>query len=182
MATLCKTFPSTQSPLDAAEALSAAGVPAGDIGVLIGHRYHDVRTERVGGFGGPIDPNAPFGKYAGPPRLRWRAAGGFVAHPDDQRQGSFGDVDLIFSVTRQDGDQHVEAIDDDGARRLLIGAQVPDDVARRMVRHLHEGETVIFVQLSQVDLGTAEALIGRRPEPRLGSGSARPGALRDRSG
>ena len=160
MATLCKTFPSNESALQAAGTLSAAGVPARDLGVLIGHRYHDVRTERVGGFGRPIGPDAPFGKYAGPPRLRWRAAGGFVAHPDDQRQGSFGDVDRILSVKRQDGDQHVEAIDDDGARRLLTRAQVPDDVVRRMVRHLHEGEAIMFVQLTQVDLGTAEALIG----------------------
>ena len=162
MTTLCKTFPSTESALGAAEALSAGGVPASDIGVLLGHHYHDVRTERIGGFDGSIDPDAPVGKYAGPPRLRWRAAGGFVAHPDDQRQGSFGDVDRILSVTRQDGDQHVEAADDDSARRLLTRAQVPADVARRMVRHLHEGESIIFVELAQVDVGTAEALIGQR--------------------
>jgi hypothetical protein len=162
MATLCKTFPSTESALQAAEALSAAGVPAGDIGMLIGHRYHDVRTERIGGFGGPIDPDAPLGKYAGPPRLRWRAAGGFVAHPDDQRQGSFGDIDRIRSVTRKDEDQHVEAIDDERARRLLSRAHVPDDVARRMLHHLHEGEAIMVVQLSHVDLGTAEALIGQK--------------------
>jgi hypothetical protein len=56
-------------------------------------RYHDVRTERVGGFGGPVNPAAPVGKYAGPPRMRWRASGGFVAAADDQRQGSFADVD-----------------------------------------------------------------------------------------
>ena len=158
--TLCKTFSSNESALHAAEALSAAGVPAGDTGVLIGHRYDDARTERVGGFGGPIGPDASSGKYARPPRLRWRAAGAFVARPDDQRQGSFGDVDRILSVTRQDGDQRVEAIDDDSARRLLTGAQVPDNVARRMVRHLHEGDAIMFVQLTHVDLGTAEALIG----------------------
>jgi hypothetical protein len=160
MATLCKTFPATGSALDAAESLSAAGVPADDIGVLIGPHYHDVRTERVGGLGGPVGPDAPFGKYAEPPRLRWRAASGSAAHPDDQRQGSFGDVDRILSVKGQDGDQHVEAIDDDGARRLLTRAQVPDGVVRRMVRHLHEGEAIMFVQLTQVDLGTVEALIG----------------------
>lgn len=162
MATLCMTFPTTKSALDAAEALSGAGVPAGDTGVLIGHRYHDVRTERVGGFGGPIGPDAPFGKYAGPPRLRWRTAGGFIVHPDDQRQGTFGDVDRILSVSRQDGNQRVEAIDDDSAHRLLTGAHVPDDAARRMVRHLHEGDAIMFVQLNNVDLGTAEALIAQR--------------------
>jgi hypothetical protein len=56
-------------------------------------RYHDVRTERVGGFGGPVDPDSRVGKYAGPARMRWRASGGFVAAADDQRQGSFADVD-----------------------------------------------------------------------------------------
>jgi hypothetical protein len=133
----------------------------GDVGVLIGPHYHDVRAERIGGFGGPIDPDAPFGKYAGPPRLRWRAAGGFVAHADEQRQGTFGDMDRILNVTRQDGSEHVEATDDDGARRLLTRAQVPDDVAQQMVRHLHEGETIVFAQLATVDLGTAEALIAK---------------------
>jgi hypothetical protein len=56
--------------------------------------YHDVRKERVGGFAGPVEPAAPFGKYAGPPRRRWQAAGGFIASPDGQRQGSFADIEL----------------------------------------------------------------------------------------
>jgi hypothetical protein len=93
MAILCKTFPTTESALHAAEALRAGGVPASDICVLTG--------------------------------------------------------------------QEVDAIDDDGARRLLARAQVPDDVARRMMRHLGEGEAIMCVQLAQVDLGTAEGLIGQ---------------------
>ena len=57
-------------------------------------RYHDVRTERVGGFGGPVAPSDPFGKYAGPPRRRSQAAGGFAGTPDRQRQGSFADIEF----------------------------------------------------------------------------------------
>lgn len=57
-------------------------------------RYHDVRKERVGNFAGAVAPTAPFGKYAGPPRRRWQAAGGFAGAPDAQRQGSFADVQL----------------------------------------------------------------------------------------
>jgi hypothetical protein len=57
-------------------------------------RYHDVRRERVGGFAGPVSPADPFGKYAGPPRRRWQAAGGFAGTPDRQRQGSFADTEL----------------------------------------------------------------------------------------
>jgi hypothetical protein len=56
-------------------------------------RYHDVRKERVGGFAGPVAPTDPFGKYAGPPRRRWQAAGGFTGSPDRERQGSFADVE-----------------------------------------------------------------------------------------
>ena len=56
-------------------------------------RYHDVRREGVGGFAGPVMPSAPFGKYAGPPRRRWQAAGGFTGAPDRQRQGSYGDIE-----------------------------------------------------------------------------------------
>jgi hypothetical protein len=56
--------------------------------------YHDVREERVGGFGGSVAPSAPFGKYAGPPRRRWQAAGGFAGAPDAQRQGSYADIEF----------------------------------------------------------------------------------------
>jgi hypothetical protein len=37
---------------------------------------------------------APFGKFAGPPRRRWQAAGGFAGAPDRQRQGSFADMQV----------------------------------------------------------------------------------------
>ena len=56
--------------------------------------YHDVRKERVGNFAGAVAPTAPFGKFAGPPRRRWQAAGGFAGDPDAQRQGSFADMEL----------------------------------------------------------------------------------------
>jgi hypothetical protein len=57
-------------------------------------RYHDVRKERVGAFAGSVAPSDPFGKFAGPPRRRWQAAGGFAGTPDRQRQGSFADVEF----------------------------------------------------------------------------------------
>jgi hypothetical protein len=56
-------------------------------------RYHDVRREGAGGFAGAVEPAAPFGKFAGPPRRRWQAAGGFAGWPDAQRQGTFADVE-----------------------------------------------------------------------------------------
>jgi len=58
-----------------------------------GRRFHDVRSEPVGGWAGPIGPDAPVGKFAGPPRRRRQAAGGWAGEPDRQRQGSFADAE-----------------------------------------------------------------------------------------
>jgi len=52
-----------------------------------------VRFEPVGGWAGPIPPEAPVGKWAGPARLRRQAPGGWSGDPDRQRQGSFADAD-----------------------------------------------------------------------------------------
>jgi hypothetical protein len=59
-----------------------------------GRRIHDVRSEPVGGWAGPVEPDAPVGKYAGPPRRRRQAAGGWAGEPDRQRQGTFADAEV----------------------------------------------------------------------------------------
>ena len=56
-----------------------------------GRSLHDVRFEAVGGWAGPVGPDAPVGKFAGPARFRRQAAGGWAGAPDRQRQGSFAD-------------------------------------------------------------------------------------------
>ncbi len=66
-------------------------------------RHHDVRQERVGGFSKPVSPADPFGKYAGPPRRRWQAAGGYAGTPDRQRQGSFADIEFHHRRPRRGG-------------------------------------------------------------------------------
>ena len=68
MKTLCETYPTQAAVRDATEAFSASGVPHHNIRLLIGHRLHDIRYEPVGGFGGSVDPDAPVGKFSGPPR------------------------------------------------------------------------------------------------------------------
>ena len=63
---------------------------------------HDIRSTPVGGFSGPIGPNAPVGLFASTVVLGRRAAGGFAGHPDQQRRGSFADVEHVASVTYED--------------------------------------------------------------------------------
>jgi hypothetical protein len=99
MTALCETYSSQAAARQAVEALRTASVPDRDIRLLTGFRYHDVRSEPVGGFAGAVDPTAPVGTYAGPPRARWHAAGGFYGVPDHQRQGSFADAERNSVVT-----------------------------------------------------------------------------------
>jgi hypothetical protein len=61
--------------------------------VLTGTRICDVRREPVGGFAGPVAPNAPIGTYGDRQVPRRQGAGGFAGDPDRQRQGSFADTD-----------------------------------------------------------------------------------------
>jgi hypothetical protein len=57
------------------------------------HELHDIRREAVGGYAGPLGPNAPIGTYANRGLLRRQGAGSFAGDPDIQRQGSYADVD-----------------------------------------------------------------------------------------
>jgi hypothetical protein len=72
------------------------------------HRLHDVRSEPVGGWAGPIGPDEPVGKYAGPPRRRRQAAGGWSGEPDRQRQGSFADAEPMSSGLRPGLNRHAQ--------------------------------------------------------------------------
>jgi hypothetical protein len=63
---------------------------------------HDIRREPIGGFAGPIGPNAAVGTFASTVVLRRQADGGFAGDPDQQRQGSFADVEYVATVTYED--------------------------------------------------------------------------------
>ena len=161
MATLCQTFQSEMAARAAADALRAAGIPEHDIGLLVGAKHHDLRVERAGGFAGPVAPAAPVGKYAGPPRKRWQAAGGFIAGRDGRRQGSFADVTSNVIITHDRAGKHVHVAGDAGAERILKRDNVPEDVARKLVAELHEGHAVVVADVAEIDPAGARALMAR---------------------
>jgi hypothetical protein len=94
-----KTYLNEVAARRAIEARRAAGVPARDVRLLTGTRLPDVRREPVGGFAGPVAPNAPVGTYGDRQVLRSQGAGGFAGDPDRQRQGSFADTDRVITGT-----------------------------------------------------------------------------------
>jgi hypothetical protein len=158
MATICDAYPNLEAARRAAAALRRAGVPARDIGVFGGSRYHDLRAERAGGFGGPVTPEAPFGKFAGPARRRWQAAGGYAGAPDRERQGSFADTSSSETITFDRLGEHRHTTSERSAWRRLADAHVPPDVGVRMLAALRDGRAVLIAELSEVDYGQAAAL------------------------
>jgi hypothetical protein len=157
MTTLCETYPSEAAARDATEAFSASSVPHHNIRLLIGYPLHDVRHEPVGGFGGPVDPDAPVGKFSGPPRARWRAAGGFYGNPDQQRQGSFADAERILIVSHDRGAGRMRDVSAHGTRRLLRAANVTDQTAERIIDELHHGNAVVLAEVADVSPREAQA-------------------------
>jgi hypothetical protein len=99
MTTLSNAYPSESGARRAIEAMRATGPPPHDIRLLVGRRPGDVRREPVGGFAGPVAPDAPVGTFGDRRVLRRQGAGGFAGDPASQRQGSFADTDRFVIVT-----------------------------------------------------------------------------------
>jgi hypothetical protein len=157
MTTLSETYSTEVAARRAVEALRAAGVPARDIRLLTGTRLGDVRREPVGGFAGPIAPNAPVGTYGNRPVLRRQGAGGFAGDPDHQRQGSFADIDRVVIITYKRDAERARVTGLRGARRLLGRAALDDDTLDRAVKELHIGLAVVLVDVSEIAASDARA-------------------------
>jgi hypothetical protein len=130
MTTLGKTFSAEAAGRRAVAALRDTGVPARDLRVLIGRRPGDIRQEPVGGYAAPFGHAAPVGTFGGGLVRRRQGAGGFAGDPDQQRQGSFGDVDRVVIVTFED---HA--------------------AVARAVNELHRGRAVVLVDLREIAAG-----------------------------
>jgi hypothetical protein len=150
MAALWKVYPAEVVARQAVEALTAAGVPGRDIRLLTGSRLHDVRHEPAGSFCGSVDPDAPVGKFAGPPRPRWVGGGTFVGDARSQRQGSFADAERDLIESHERGGGHVHASGDAGVRRLLQSFAVGGMTAEDVVAALHAGRAVVVVEVSEI--------------------------------
>jgi hypothetical protein len=139
MTTLTRTYATEVAARRAVEALRAAGVAERDIRLLAGSAPRDIRREPVGGFAGPIAPDAPVGTYGGRVLQRRQGSGSFAGDPDRQRQGSFADTDRVVIVTYKGDAERARITGLRGARRLVRRAAVHDDAIDRAVGELHQG-------------------------------------------
>jgi hypothetical protein len=157
MTTLTKTYPTELAARRAVEALRATGVPERDIRLLAGSAPRDIRHEPVGGFAGPVAPDAPVGTYGGRVVRRRQGAGSFAGDPDQQRQGSFADTDRVVIVTYEGDAERARITGLRGARRLLRRAAVVDDAVDRGVSELHRGHAILLVKLSEITASEIDA-------------------------
>jgi hypothetical protein len=107
MAVLTKTHPNEDAAHRVVGARWVAAEPLGDTLLLTGRPLRDIHRRPVGGFAGPIRPDAPVGTYSGHIRRRHQAAGSFATgssagDTDRQRKGSFGDIERAVIVTHKD--------------------------------------------------------------------------------
>ena len=147
MTTLTKTYATELAARRAVEALRATGVSERDIRLLAGSAPRDIRREPVGGFAGPVAPNAPIGTYGGRTVQRRQGAGSFAGDPDQQRQGSFADTDRVVIVTYKGDAERARITSLRGARLLLSRAALDHDAVDRAVRELHRGHAILLVDL-----------------------------------
>jgi hypothetical protein len=156
MTTLTRTYATEVAARRATEALLAAGVAEHDIRLLVGSTPRDIRREPVGGFAGPVAPDAPIGTYAGRAIERRRGAGSFAGDPDQERQGSFADTDrvVIVTYTRDAGRARISGLR--GARRLLHRAALDEDAVDRAVDELHRGHAILVADLGETAASEAD--------------------------
>jgi hypothetical protein len=157
MTTVTKTYPTELAARRAVEALRATAVPERDIRLLAGSAPRDIRHEPVGGFAGPVAPDAPVGTYGGRVVRRRQGAGSLAGDPDQQRQGSFADTDRVVIVTYEGDAERARITGLRGARRLLRRAAVDDDAVDRGVSELHRGHAILLVKVSEITASEIDA-------------------------
>jgi nucleotide-binding universal stress UspA family protein len=155
--TACETYSSEVAARRAMRALTAVGVPEGDVRLLIGRPVRDIREEVVGGFAGAVDPRAPVGTYMGAPCRRRQGAGSFAGDPDRQRQGSFADADTDAIATVEDGAGRSHPASRAVVRRLLWRSALAGGAADRVIDELRAGHAVVLVDAVEIAASDARA-------------------------
>jgi hypothetical protein len=161
MTTLSNSYPTEAEARRAIEAMRATGPPPDDIRLLVGRRPGDVRREPVGGFAGPVAPDAPVGTFGDRRVLRRQGAGGFAGDPARQRQGSFADTDRVVIVAHTADGECARVTGLAGARRLLSPPTLDRDTVDGAARELQTGHPVVLVDVRETVASEAHAQVER---------------------
>jgi hypothetical protein len=146
MTTLYRIYPTETAAREAVRDLKTT--PSRDVKLVIGSPEHDIGKEPVGGFAGPVQPDARVGSFGDASPKRREGSGAFAGDPDQARQGTFGDSDRDLVL---DDDGHVHVVGDRAVARWLEDADVPEEAASRMAHELHEGRVLVVTEVANDD-------------------------------
>jgi hypothetical protein len=150
------SYPDQIAARRAIEALRNAGVPDSAVRLLSGGVLRDVRTETVGGFGGPVGPHARVRTFANSVLRRCGSTGSFAGDSDEQRQGSFADIDGVTIVSYEDGTERSRLTGRRGLRRHFR-ATAPDAAAVvRADDALRGGHAIVLVAATAIPLAQTQ--------------------------
>jgi hypothetical protein len=150
MNALCKAYSNSADADRAVQALLDAGVPGGDVRLLMGAELHDARREAAGGFAGIVAGDAEVGGFAGEGGERSGPTGSFAGDAAAGGEGVFANADRDVVVTHSDGEEQVRVAGHGKLKSLLVDAGLDDATAETDVRALHDGRVLVLVTLGAV--------------------------------
>jgi len=159
MPVLCRAYTTDDQARGAVEALLAAGVPGGDIQVLMGESPRDARGDRQGSFAAAPAPQT-VGDFANHGHRHAAGMGAFAGTAVDQRGGSFADADRETVTSYPGGVERRHVAGHRRLRRLLLDAGLDEATAERDVAALHEGRILVLADLGDRSEAQAAAAFG----------------------
>jgi hypothetical protein len=157
VAALCRSYASHGEALEAVHAVLGAGIPGEEVLVLMGEHARDAHEAPVGEFGGPTEPGAPVGEFAGGPVPQGAPTGAFAG--GEQRGGSFADADREQITSYPDGVERMRVTGHRRITRLLVDAGLDEATAKRDVDALHRGLVLVVVDVAEDDADRVAALL-----------------------
>jgi hypothetical protein len=156
MSVVCRSYTSEQEARGAVEALLAAGVPGSGIRVVMGEPERDAREEPMGSFAGTAEHGGAREDFAGREHAAGAGRGTFAGDADEQRRGSFADIDSETVTEYPEGVERRRIVGHREVRKALLEAGLDEAAADRDVEALHEGRVLVVADIgdrSEAELG-----------------------------
>jgi hypothetical protein len=159
MAVVCRAYTDETEARAAVDALMAAGVSGRAVKVLMGEATRDARQAAHGSFASSGGEES-VGDFAGHEHQGASGMGTFAGSAEEQRGGSFADVDRETVTSYPEGVERRHVAGHKELRRLLIDAGLDEDVADRDVAALHEGRILVLADVGDRSPEEAAAAFG----------------------
>jgi hypothetical protein len=156
MSVICRSYTSESEARGAVDSLIAAGVAGSGIKVVMGEPERDAREEPMGSFAGTAEHGGAREDFAGQEHPAGAGRGTFAGDADEQRRGSFADMDSETITEYPEGVERRHVVGHREVRKALLEAGVDEAAADRDVEALHEGRVLVIADVgdrSEAELG-----------------------------